>query len=61
MFAEQGNFAAAVDQYKAALQLQPHDGTLYEQLAQCLLETEQYHDAYQAASVACYRAPQVLA
>jgi len=58
LLAEQGEFAAAICRYKVAIAERPDCATLFEQLAQCLLETEQYPEAYQAASEALNLAPQ---
>lgn len=57
--AEQGSFHMAIDKYSAAIRLCPDKGKLYEQLAQCLMETEQYPEAYSAAAQAVRRLPQV--
>ncbi len=58
LLAEQGKYAAAICRYKIAIAERPDCATLFEQLAQCLLETEQYPEAYQAASEALTLAPQ---
>ncbi|KAL0031800.1 hypothetical protein WJX79_008088 [Trebouxia sp. C0005] len=58
LLAEQGEFAAAICRYKLAIAERPDCAILFEQLAQCLLETEQYPEAYQAASEALTLAPQ---
>lgn len=57
--AEHGNFLAAISMYKTAIEQRPDSAALHEQLSQCLLETGQYQDAYQAASQAYSLAPQV--
>lgn len=57
--AEQGNFADAVSLYKIAISEQPETASLHEQLSQCLLETEQYAEAYAAAVQACLLEPEV--
>ena len=59
LLAEQGDFVAAIAAFKAAIAERPDCATNYEQLAQCLSETEQYPEAHQAASQACSLAPQV--
>lgn len=59
LLAEQGDFVAAIATYKAAIIDRPDCAANYEQLAQCLLETEQYPEAHQAASQACSLTPQV--
>lgn len=56
--AEQGEFAAAICRYETAIAERPDCAILFEQLAQCFLETEQYPEAYQAASEALTLAPQ---
>ena len=58
-FAEQGKFADAVLLYKVAVSKQPKKASLHEQLSQCLLETEQYAEAYAAAVQACSLEPEV--
>ncbi|DBB07877.1 TPA: Protein-lysine N-methyltransferase rrg1 [Trebouxia sp. C0006] len=58
LLAEQGEFAAAICRYKVTIAERPDCAKLFEQLAQCLLETEQYPEAYQAASEALNLAPQ---
>lgn len=57
--AEQGKFAEAVSLYKVAVKKQPDRASLHEQLSQCLLETEQYAEAYAAAVKACSLEPDV--
>ena len=57
--AEQGKFADAVSLYKIAITKQPSRASLHEQLSQCLLETEQYAEAYAAAVQACSLEPEV--
>lgn len=57
--AEQGNFADAVSLYKIAVGKQPERASLHEQLSQCLLETQQYAEAYAAAVQACSLQPEV--
>lgn len=58
--AEQGKFHMAIAKYSAAIELCPEEGKLYEQLAQCFMETEQYPEAYSAAAQAVRRLPKVL-
>ena len=58
-FAEQGEFADAVSLYQIAVSKQPERASLHEQLSQCLLETEQYAEAYAAAAQACSLEPEV--
>ncbi|KAL3154376.1 hypothetical protein ABBQ32_013853 [Trebouxia sp. C0010 RCD-2024] len=55
--AEAGNFQDAVSLYKVAVDQHPHKASLHEQLSQCLLETEQYTEAYAAAWQACSLEP----
>ena len=57
--AEQGKFADAISLYKIAVDQQPDNASLHEQLSQCLLETEQYAQAYAAALQACSLEPEV--
>lgn len=57
--AEQGSFQLAIAKYSAAIQDCPTSSRLYEQLAQCLMETEQYTEAYSAAAQAVSYSPQV--
>ena len=57
--AEQGKFAEAVSLYLVAVNKQPDRASLHEQLSQCLLETEQYAEAYAAAVQACSLEPNV--
>lgn len=59
LLAEQGNFRDAVSLYRVAVDEQPHRASLHEQLSQCLLETEQYAEAYAAALQACSLEPKV--
>lgn len=59
--AEAGNFQDAVSLYKVAVDQHPHKASLHEQLSQCLLETEQYTEAYAAAWQACSLEPTVSA
>ena len=57
--AEAGRFHEAVSLYKVAVDQQPYTASLHEQLSQCLLETEQYTEAYAAALQACSLEPKV--
>ena len=57
--AEAGKFDGAVLLYKVAIDQQPYTASLHEQLSQCLLETEEYTEAYAAALQACSLEPKV--
>lgn len=57
--AEAGRFHDAVSLYKVAVDQYPYTASLHEQLSQCLLETEQYPEAYAAALQACSLEPKV--
>ena len=57
--AEQGQFQLAIAKFSVALIQHPGESRLYEQLAQCFTETEQYTEAYTAAARAVQYAPQV--
>jgi Flp pilus assembly protein TadD len=57
--AEAGAFHAAVASFRLALQLDPSDAVLHEQLAQCLMELEQHEAALRAAETATALQPDV--
>ena len=57
--AEAGKYDDAVSLYNIAIDQQPYTASLHEQLSQCLLETEQYTEAYAAALQACSLEPKV--
>lgn len=57
--AEAGNFFAAAASFRLALQLDRSSAALHEQLAQCLMETEQHEAALEAAEAATSLQPDV--
>ena len=57
--AEQGRFTEAINLYRLASHQQPKNASLLEQLSQCLLETDQYQEAYAAALQAYTLVPAV--
>lgn len=59
VLAQQGKFVDAIRWYRTALDKHPDTASTHEQLSQCLLETQQYNEAYAAALQACSLEPAV--
>lgn len=59
--AEAGDFQAAVPAFRKAIDAQPVNAALHEQLAQCLAELGEYEAAIEAASACVGLDPKVPA